>query len=325
MEKNILQTIFPNIKDLEKQAEAWDDLGLSTRMNELAGATDKLSGIFEDAVTNSDKWQKAELKIKTAENNLAKISNKEKLLSINKEVIASKSGIEIQNGLMLAMEHLFAGTEAGKKLDYKNLRDFVENDAWVGNWEFGDLFKTMGLEEDGSKGLGPDPLIAASMDKFVRQATGASEDQSAAFLEQLTQQEKMSMTFKGMKTLFDTWFEKGQLEKKAEHMQSIVTGTEQKEAAVKIAKENLNKTLNPEDKKSEVVSTLSPGVEEYNKFIHLLPPGSDGKNPTATTDGSKTVAAINNLTAAIGDKPIVIEIDGKEITKALYNQSMKGS
>ena len=67
MEKNLLQTVFPNIKELEKQAEAWDDLGLSTRMNELAGATDELSGMFEAAVTNSKAWQEAELKIKTAE------------------------------------------------------------------------------------------------------------------------------------------------------------------------------------------------------------------------------------------------------------------
>jgi hypothetical protein len=85
-------------------------------------------------------------------------------------------------------------------------------------------------------------------------------------------------------------------------------------------------TNNPEkygiSKTGEDISTISPDAATIVKEV-LLSGGTLAEGNISSPDGSKTVAAINNLTAAIGDKPIVVEIDGKEITKVLYNQSMR--
>jgi hypothetical protein len=287
------------------------------------------------------------------------------------------------------------------------------------------------------------------MSKFVQQATGASEDQSSAFLEQLTQQEKLSMTFKSMQSLFDKWHEKNILLQKEKQMTAVVEGTVEKEKAVEEHKTDLTNITDPNKKtgkdmmvkvqdamvqaddgdeinfapkgffngftnitakvydqltslytavatmkdqpKSEPKSDaaymhdmleqagalrsqqlgdglagLSTSVQKftksetegskYTKDIMFEPEGGGQGSwihkaevvdalgnikvedfimpmmqavhaePTPTTDvaaSSKTVDAINNLTAAIADKPIVVEVDGREVTRAFYNQTMK--
>ncbi|HJO01742.1 MAG TPA: hypothetical protein QF458_02370, partial [Candidatus Woesearchaeota archaeon] len=263
MEKNILQTIFPNIKDLEKQAEAWDKLGLATKMDLLAGATDTLSGVFNTAVTNSKAWQEAELKIKTAENKLAKIANQEKLLQLKKEIVGGKDKEKINEDLYNATNDIMKGKlGVTKDPDKDIIKKFIENDAMFGDWEFGDLFETMGLvKEDAgvfqAQSLNATGLMNRTLEQFVAETQGlnlknkADKDLAEGFLNSLEKQEKMSMTHKSMQQLFDQWFEKGQLDKKTQHMQSIVTGTEEKEAAVEVARKNLVNITNSNKKEGD--------------------------------------------------------------------------
>ena len=376
MEKNILQTIFPNIKDLEKQAEAWDKLGLAAKMDLLAGATDKLSGMFEDAVTNSDKWQKAELKIKTAENNLAKLANQEKLLQLKKEVVGGKDKEKINEDLYNAINYIMKGSSGVTKDPDKDIiKKFIENDAMFGDWEFGDLFETMGLVKETLSGfqaqsLNANGLMNRTLEEFVAETQGlnlknkADKDLAEGFLNSLEKQEKMSMTHKSMQQLFDKWFEKGQLDKKTKHMQSIVTGTEEKEVAVKEHKEDLANITNPNKKtgKDMMVKVQDAMVQAdsgdeinfapkgffngftdvtakvYDQLTSLYTAVTTMKKeelsrpaivqaleaaPVSPVDNSNVTKAIDNLATAISDKPITVTIDGREVARTLYNQSMK--
>jgi hypothetical protein len=45
--------------------------------------------------------------------------------------------------------------------------------------------------------------------------------------------------------------------------------------------------------------------------------------PVSPVDNSNTTKAIDNLATAISDKPIIVTIDGREVARTLYNQSMK--
>ena len=264
MEKNILQTIFPNIKDLEKQAEAWDKLGLATKMDLLAGATDKLSGMFEDAVTNSDKWQQAELKIKTAENNLAKLANQEKLLSLQKERIAAGGEEQLQKNLfssfrdnLRAHNDIVKGSADNLKgLSFDDFQEFLDNDGFLmSDFSFGDLFKESGAGSFDAMGqwktdLGKNAFAAinATMSDFVKQATGADDDLAKNFLASMEPQEKMTMNMENMVKLFDKWYEKEMLEQKTKQMSAVVEGATEKEVAVKEHKETLDKVFNPNKK-----------------------------------------------------------------------------
>ena len=172
------------------------------------------------------------------------------------------------------------------------------------------------------------------------------------------------MTHKSMQQLFDQWFEKGQLDKKTQHMQSIVTGTEEKEAAVEVARKNLVNITNSNKKEGDdmMVKVQDAMVQAdsgdeinfapkgfFNGFTNITAKVYDQLTslytaittmkkeelskpatvqtleaaPVSPAGDSNTVKAINNLATVISDKPIIVTIDGREVARTLYNQSMK--
>ena len=286
--------MYPEMKFAEA-FEKFKGLSLDQQFLALKAAASKLAGEFESSVKSSKEWRQAELDLEQAYIDKTELLSLENKLKAHKAVLehpgaaATKSGISVTEGKAFWGD-LNNGLRKGeaaldvqlKYIDGFDMKSFG-HDKLIENLLPNEAMGSLALMNI----LGADPASAIGFIQSI--AAGALKD----------------MTFKDLMTNF---------------LKSEMIGFYEQQSGV------FDRIASTKQTSLDLTRGNQPNAVNVKDFI--VPANSDtvlgfdaGKLPMG--GGQKeVVAAINNLAAALANRPTVVEIDGNEIVKTIYNKAL---
>jgi len=270
-------------------------LSPTEKFEALRKASSELATQFEDTVKSSKKWQDAEFAIKKAEAQISRLELEFQRTELNKKSMAlldsSALGKALQNTGAFPGVDQPSIKEFGSPVWGKALGMTLDVGGMADNQHAGMkkiITQVLKLERTG----GVDTKL---LQDYLRSISTYTDKQGNL---QQTSHMMMPMTHAQILSGFDLF------------MEQYVRGGQLVEFTKMLQALDLQTSMATSSQQDFIIPSQNDTVIGFD--AGKLPMGGDQK---------EVVAAINNLAAALANRPTVVEIDGNEIVKTIYNKA----